>query len=364
MMDTDQKSKILIVDDSPSNIFFLEGFLKAEGYDVSTAKDGFECLDYLKTNKPDMILLDIMMPEMDGLEVLEKIVNNEETCNIPVVMVTARTDSEDLEKALSIGAIEYIKKPIDEIELLARVKSALKIKQQEDKLKEMLLAKEEFIRIISHDVRTPFAAITGLAKLLYSDPELTSKLNADQKESLKFIIDSSHFIVNYFNKMLSWSSLGSKELVLNKEKIKLSEIISNVLTIYKTDIEKKEIEFNADFNEDLELFVDITYFTQVMNNLINNAIKYTPRNGNIKVFTESRNNSLKIVISDSGTGLYNITPEELFKNTINKSAKGTEGEKGTGIGLHICKKILNSHGFEITFKINEIGGTDFIIIIN
>lgn len=362
-MDDSSGSLILIVDDEHANIFFLDGVLTSEGFKTITASSGKECLDIIQTNIPDIILLDIMMPEMDGLEALSKILENEKTKDIPVVMVTAKTESDDVEKALSLGAVEYIKKPIDEIELLARVRTALRIKKQGDRLKEMLQVKNEFIKTISHDVRTPFTAITGLAQFLYNDPQLKKKLNNDQLESLKLIIDSSEYTFNYFNKLLNWSNLGSAELILEKNNIKLSKIVDNSQNIFQTRLEEKNISFIKEVDSLIELYVDETYFSQVINNLLNNAIKFTPQGGTIRIAASPDNGSTNIHISDTGVGIKDITPEELFSKQVNMSTIGTEGEKGTGIGLNICKKIIDAHGHSITFKSIPDNGTEFIITV-
>lgn len=142
-------SKILVVDDEPANIFLLEGILTENGYKVSTAINGKDALKIISEIPQDTILLDIMMPEMTGIEVLEKIVSIKNIRDIPVIIVSAKTEVEDVKIALDKGAIDYIKKPIDEIDLLARVRVALRLKDREDKIKRLVKLKDEFIGILA-----------------------------------------------------------------------------------------------------------------------------------------------------------------------------------------------------------------------
>jgi signal transduction histidine kinase len=354
------KPVILIVDDEHSNQFLLEGLLNAHDYNTLTASSGEECLEILKTQLPDLILLDIMMPKMTGIEVLERIMKSEELKHIPVLMVSAKTSTDDVEESLGKGAIDYIKKPFDETELLARVRVGIRLKENENHLKDMVQQREEIVRIISHDLRSPFAAINGFAGILLNDENLTG----EQKQSLSFIIDSVQFSQDYFNKLLSWTKLEHNNIQLNKTRISVSKIINISGRILKKKATDKGIRLINDIDEHIILNVDDTYFQQVINNLLNNAIKFTKNNGTIRCYYSINNAGIEVVVSDSGIGMpENVTPDMLFKTDIVKSRRGTGGEKGTGLGLGICKKILDAHGFDITFRKNEQGGTDFIILI-
>ena len=354
-------SRILVVDDEPANVFFLKGILAGEGYKVITATDGLECLGILNNNHPDVILLDIMMPGITGIEVLEKIKGNELTANIPVIMVTAKTESSDVEEALDKGAIEYIKKPIDEVELLARLRTTLRIKKQEDTLRSMLQSKKDFIQIISQDLRTPLTSISGFAELLYYDKELVKNLNSYHKDFLKYIINTSHNIVDYFNKLLNWTNLEGKEIKLRLADVNLSKLINTSIVFYQTMINEKKIKIIKEVDEDIVVKADKTYFGQVINNLISNAVKFTPEKGEIKISFSQRRNVTTLNISDTGLGIIDTTPEVMFSRVINTPSTGTKGEKGTGLGLGICKKILDAHGFDITYITEPREGTSFII---
>jgi two-component system, sensor histidine kinase and response regulator len=352
--------KILIVDDEHANQFLLEGLLGANGYETITASDGDECLKILEKEKPDLILLDIMMPRMSGLEVLQKINHSEALRQIPVIMVSAKTGMSDIKKALEDGAIDYIRKPFDEVELLARVKVGIRLKLKEDHLREMITQREEFVRIISHDLRSPFTAIDGFAGMLLSDDNLTP----DQKDSLRQIIDSVGFSQEYFNKLLSWAKLEQKDVELNKRPIVLIHLITSALRFHEKKAMEKSVRLETDIDPSIQIIGDEVFFRQVIENLLSNSIKFTPGGGIVKCISIRDESHIRLIISDTGIGMPpELTPDELFSKRLISSRRGTNNEKGTGIGLTICKKIIDAHGYGITFHQNDKGGTDFIITI-
>ena len=361
----ENKKHVLVVDDEEANIFMLEGVLTNEGFKVTTATNGIECLEAVRSvSNIDIILLDIMMPEMPGIEVLKRLKNNRLYKDIPVIMVSALTDSESIKSALDCGAVEYIKKPVDEVELLARIDTVLKIKDQEDELKDNLSIKDDFIRMISHDLRRPFLTISGYSQILLGDKSLSKHLNNEQKTILKYINDSSYFIVDYFNKMLAWSNLGNRELMLDIEFINLKEIIDNITLMFHPKIKEKNIKFLSKVGN-IEIEADKTYFTHAISNIVSNAIKYTPEKGEIKLYVEEDedDNDTILIISDSGEGLKQ-EKQLLLSSKFVKSMPGTNDEKGTGTGLYTCRRILNAHGFKLDMQSEEGKGTNVKIYIH
>ena len=362
-MNSHKPSKVLAVDDEPGNLFLLEGLLSEEGFEVFTALNGKDAILLAKSELPDVILLDVMMPQMTGLDVLDVLLKDPLTCHIPVIMVTAKVEAEDVEEALTKGAVEYIKKPINEVEMLARLRTTLRLKTQEDDLRSLLKSKEDFIAMVSHDVRGPFTSISGFAELLLTDEKLAGSLNSDHKEFLSLIIDTSNFVYDYFNKLLHWANLGAREIHLEKEKVPLLKLVRVAEIVYKSRLEEKKIKLMVDIDEGFKITVDPTYFSQVINNLISNAIKYSHYDGAIVVSVTGDPKHAYFTVSDSGIGISGVTPEELFGKTFHKSTRGTRGEKGSGVGLRLCKMILDAHGFGFSFKSQQNAGTDFIVEI-
>ena len=353
--------KVLIVDDEAANRFLLEGLLNANGYEVLEAESGMQCMDILLLEKPDLILLDIMMPKMTGIEVLDELNKSEDLKKIPVLMVSAKTATSDIQEALDKGAVDYIKKPFDETELLARIKVGIRLKKNEDHLRELISQRNDFVKIISHDLRSPFSAINGLAELIIQDENLTD----DQKEALNSIIESVTYSNEYFNKLLSWTMLEFNDLELSITEINVANLVESIFRIVSKKTDEKNLTLINDIDKNLTIPADKTFFRQVVVNIISNAIKFTPSGGSVRCYNVKVGNTLEIIVSDDGMGIpEEINPELLFSGNLNKSQRGTKGEKGTGIGLTICKKILDAHKFSITFRRKENKGTDFVIQIN
>jgi two-component system sensor histidine kinase/response regulator len=352
------KPLILIVDDEHANQFLLDGLLTEHGYSTKMASNGVECIEILQKIQPDLILLDIMMPKMTGIEVLEKIMENDNWKKTPVIMVSAKIGGPDVGYALEKGAIDYIKKPFEELELLARVKVGIRLKQNEDHLRELVSQRDGFVRTISHDLRSPFTAIYGLVELLIDDENVTP----DQKESLGFILDSVAFSQNYFNKLLSWAQLENSEIALSLTEVSLKELFDMVFLLFRKKADSNKINLENAIDPSIIIKVDVTFFRQVIGNLVGNAVKFTQTGGCVKSMCFITDKGFDIVVSDNGIGMpEELSVETLFSKPIIKSRQGINGEKGTGIGLGICKKILDAHKFDISFRRKPEGGTEFII---
>jgi two-component system sensor histidine kinase/response regulator len=337
--------------------------LTANNFRVTTASNGKTALSIALNEQPDLILLDIMMPEMSGLAVLDILVKDKLTMDIPVLMVSAKSEAEDIEGALNMGAVDYIPKPFNDVELLARVRAALRLKKQKDKLKELMESKSNFIRVLAHDLRSPFSSIAGFAKVLLNDEDLVKKLTEEHKEFLHSIIDTSHYLFEYFNKLLDWSKIEVGKIELKKGSVKVSKLFDITQMVFQKNMEDKNIRLIREASDDIIVMADDTYLNQVINNLVSNAIKYSPEGGNIILKTYKDGNGIVVIeVSDNGAGIHNLTPEQLFNNPYHKTTLGTSNEKGSGLGLFICKMIIDAHGFDISFHSEPNKGTTFVIL--
>ncbi len=351
-------STILVVDDEPANIFFLEGLLDGEGYNSLSASNGAEALEMLANNLVDCVLLDVMMPNVDGIQVLKQMQTDQKLCDIPVIMVTAKTDEKDIEKALDAGAVDYIKKPINEIELLARMRTALHIKNREDTLKRLLKQNKQFVSIISHDLRAPFTSIIGFSQLLSDSKALPEK----EKEFASFILTDSMRQLDYLEKLLNMAQLESGKLKPKIETIPIDELISEAEKIFGAKMQDKEIAFRKEIQSGVSIVADRSLFGQVINNLISNATKFTQKGGEIVASASSSDEGIRITISDTGVGIKEKNLSKIFLEYEKFYTLDSEGEKGTGLGLSIAKKILDAHGFSISVSSKIGSGTQFTII--
>jgi len=235
-----------------------------------------------------------------------------------------------------------------------------KLEKTEKKLKKLLEYKDKFVSIVSHDLRSPVAAVLGIADMLVNDKKELSKLDEFYIEMIHSIKDEMLRLLDYNDKLYHWSNLELGNFEVIKDKASLKKIISTAHRTAKKRLDAKNISFSTNLEDDIEIEVDLTLFLQVLNNLLANAIKFTPENGSVAiVVTDSP--SLQITVVDSGVGMPKKLSENIFSGFARNSSMGTDGEKGTGLGLGIVKKIIDGHGFTITVESETGKGSQFII---
>lgn len=238
-----------------------------------------------------------------------------------------------------------------------------KLEKTEKQLKTLLNYKDKFVSIVSHDLRSPVAAVLGISEMLINDKKELAKLNKIYRDLIYNIKDELVRLLDYNDKLYHWSNLelGNFEIVLKK--VNLKDIINNAQRTSQLQLDQKEIEFSTNLTKDIFIKVDLTLFLQVLNNLISNAIKFTPKKGKININVFKQKDKIEIIVSDLGVGIPKDIAENIFNDSSRHSTMGTSGEKGTGLGLGIVKKILDAHNFGIRIE-SEVGkGSDFIISI-
>jgi two-component system, sensor histidine kinase and response regulator len=372
--------KILVVDDNAKNIQVLANSLSEKNYDIEYALSGSDALNLIASENFDLILLDIMMPEMDGFEVCKRIKKDANNNEIPIIFLTAKTDIDSIEKAFKYGGLDYISKPFNSQELLARVKTHLELKVSKDKLKEVnkwleekvaektaklitankkLLeldnAKSQFIQIISHEIRTPLNGILGGISLI-KDSGLTD-------ESMRFInlLDkSASRLENFSYKALDISQFnlyGKK--VISPVKTSIKTITSKVITNLESLRESKEVNISQNINTENEgMKVDPDYFYKCLYNIIHNAIIFSPDKGSVSVDVKTLDNKLLIEIKDEGIGFDN----ELVIKNLNPFDSKNHIDKNPGLSLYLSNQIIKAHGGSIENGNNKKNGA-FVKII-
>ncbi len=237
-----------------------------------------------------------------------------------------------------------------------------KLEKTESKLKTLLDYKDKFVSIVSHDLRSPVAAVLGIAELLVNDKNELTKLDDFYQEMIFNIREEMIRLLDYNDKLYHWSNLELGNFKVVKEKASLLKIIEITHRTASNKLEEKGIKFSTNLKTDITIEVDLSLFQQVLNNLVSNAIKFTPKNGNIFVRVKE-DDDIRICVVDSGIGIPKDISKSIFSGFSRKSTMGTGGEKGTGLGLGIVKKIIDAHGFTINVE-SEIGaGSKFIITI-
>ncbi|MFP4299128.1 MAG: response regulator [Spirulinaceae cyanobacterium] len=345
---------ILVVDDEPHGFDVIEALLFREGYNLHYASNGFAALEYLETTRPDVILLDVMMPEMDGLEVCQRLKSNKAWQHIPVVMVTALSSKEDLGRCLDAGADDFISKPITGIELRARVRSMLRIKQQYDALTAALQLREDLSHSVVHDLRNPITSITLAVEILNS-----TGLNPKQSRKVEQIGRSVQQLRSMTDQLLVLAKADAGKMLLNRQPLPLEDLITDAIANFDAIAQAKKIHLKYARSQSPTLALDRDLMGRTLENLLANAIKFSPAESEIAIALHPQDSVTAIVITDQGKG---ITPE-LQQAIFERYEVGQimPGIQQTGLGLAFCKLIVEAHDGKIWVENNHPQGAIFTI---
>lgn len=235
------------------------------------------------------------------------------------------------------------------------------LEQQKDQLQELNSTKDKFFSIIAHDLRSPFQSLLGLSEMLLG--EINQDTNTQEKSYAKAIYDSSHNIFALVENLLTWSRLQTNKMTLVPEQIFVSTIIENIISLLQPNLVQKNITVETEFKTVKRGYADRNMVDMVIRNLVSNAIKFTPENGKIHISLSDNMNDLQIEIRDNGIGISNDDQEKLFRLDSNYSTNGTNGEKGTGLGLIICKEFIERNNGTIWIKSHPGEGSSFFVTI-
>jgi signal transduction histidine kinase len=361
-----KQSLVLIVDDNPQNLKVLGNTLRENNISPIIVKNGADALRLLNKKNPDLILLDIMMPEMDGFEVCQRLKQNSATKDIPVIFLTAKTEIEHIIKGFEIGAVDYITKPFNSRELIARVNTHLELKAardtillQKEELKKANAAKDKFFSIISHDLGNLFNVLIGFGSILIKK---NSRLTLDQKgEFIQTMLESSKQGHNLLTNLLAWSKSQTKGITSNPTLLKLQPVINDNIELFNSQVSSKNIMLSSSVAEDIIVFADKDMLNTVIRNLLSNAIKFTSETGKIEISSKQQENAVEISISDTGIGISPQDIDKIFRIDINHNTIGTAEEKGSGLGLILCKEFVERIGGNIWIESEEGKGSTVYI---
>ena len=355
-------ANILIVDDIADNLKVLGDVLRSEGYKVRPVPSGKLALQVAEKEKPDLILLDIMMPEMNGFEVCQRLKADANLADVPVIFISALNDTEDIVKAFSSGGADYITKPFMAEEVKARVATHLKIYLQNKELQKLNANKDRFITILAHDLRSPFVGILNFSELLASN---VRKYDIDKIESyLKLIHKSSQHFYLLLEELLLWARAQTGNVPFNPQKIQLKILSEEIIDVLSLSAENKNITISENLSRSVEVFADREMVKTVIRNLVSNAIKFTPEDGSITIAAQRTQSMVTISVSDTGVGISEKNIKKLFDVTEIYSTRGTNDETGTGFGLLLCKEFIEKQGGKIWVESQEGIGTTFFFTLH
>ncbi|MDH5680800.1 MAG: hybrid sensor histidine kinase/response regulator [Spirochaetota bacterium] len=341
MTGKETKKKVLIVDDTPQNIQVLGQILDEAGYQIIVAQNGVQALNTVAKVLPELILLDVMMPEMDGYEACKRLKEDPRTADIPIIFLTAKVETDSILKGFDLGAADYVTKPFNPSELLKRVKTHLDLKESKDKLEISNHNYRELIHILCHDLSNPISFMHGVMELGSVEPDLFNKFNKQMWSA----INSSLDIINLVRKMRALEE-GKTELELSSVPIKSSVELS--LEILGSKLKEKQIAIEIHIDDSLTALVEkISFVNSVLSNLLTNAIKFSNNGSTIILSASKENDRVKVTIKDQGIGMSKSILDNLFNLNIPTSRPGTGGEDGTGFGMPLVQKFIEAFGGEI-----------------
>ncbi len=348
-------ASLLIVDDEPNNFDVIEALLEGENYKLYYAANASRALQWLEKNPVDVILLDVMMPEIDGITFCTYLKSNPDYQYIPVIMVTALTGKEDLARCLEGGADDFISKPLNWIELRSRLHSMIRIKQQYDHLQLLLQRREDMAEIIVHDLQNPVTSIVLSCEMLKF-----TELDARQSNKVEQISVAGKRLEEQIQTLLTMAKLETGRLALNPTSTALKPFIEKLVQDFSAIAAAKSITITPKFAAENDLAaVDSHLFSRIINNLLSNALKYSPRGKEIQVQLLDTPEQVILKVIDQGKGVSDSFKEKIFKK-YETGVNHTDVSQ-TGLGLAFCQMAIAAHGGKIYVEDNDPQGSIFTV---
>ncbi len=352
-------TKILIVDDIVENIKLLEDVLAPFKFEFTSYTNPARVLETIDDTRYDLILLDVIMPGMDGFQLANEIRTSEANAQTPIIFISASSEKQDKIEGFNFGSLAYIEKPIDPQTVIAQIYGILKVRKLNNQL---LLEKENFIAMLTHDLKTPIRAQIQALDLLLKD--YFGELNPRQREIVNEIMASNKYMQNMAENVLTNYKTENGKLKIQKTKNDIKATIENTVENLKFIISQKNQSIKVSYKDikDTTAYYDDIEIKRVLSNLIVNASEYSFDNSVINIAVEKLDDNFKITVSDTGLGIQPSNIDTLFKKYSTNSKDYRK--VGTGLGLYICRAIVNAHGGTIEAARPKDGGMSFSFTIS
>ncbi|HEY1172171.1 MAG TPA: hybrid sensor histidine kinase/response regulator [Verrucomicrobiae bacterium] len=352
-------ARVLVVDDQPVNIQVVGNILGKLGYEIVPAADGTTALKRMALRTPDLILLDVIMPDMSGFEVCRQIRENPAWKDIPVIFVSAADDKELVIRAFNEGGVDYVTKPFNHAELLSRVKTHLTLKAARDRLYQLAEDKDELLGILAHDLKNHLSGMQLSAQLL------KDRMGAVENPKTMRLVDnmcqSTGQLLVFVKEFLANASVDHG-LQLQKNRVSMAEAVNGIVLEHQEASARKNLQVLATLpQQDTHVYADSTALNQVLDNLLSNAVKFSQPDKEIKITVRVEGEHVVCVVQDEGPG---FTPEDkkrMFRRYGRLSARPTGGEPSTGLGLSIVKKLMQEMGGEVICESEPGAGATFTL---
>ncbi|HXJ61711.1 MAG TPA: hybrid sensor histidine kinase/response regulator [Verrucomicrobiae bacterium] len=350
---------ILVVDDQLSNIQIVGSVLGKLGHEIIPACDGPSALKRLALRPPDLILLDLLMPGMDGYEVCRHLRENPTWRDIPVIFLSAADDKDFIVRALEAGGVDYLIKPFNHAELVSRVRTQLALKSARDRLRRLAEDKDELLGILAHDLKGHLGGMHVSAQLLCES--VGEKVDGRSRQLADNILHSSGQLLGFVKEFLA-NAAADHSAVLKPARLNLGEIASAAARQYQESARRKQIEIRTDLQvEHPVVLADSTALNQVLDNLISNALKFSPPGKCIQLSLRTEPTHVECTIQDQGPGFTAEDQKRMFRRYGRLSARPTSGEPSTGLGLSIVRKLVEAMNGEVRCESRPGAGAAFTV---
>ena len=357
--------KLLVVDDVQTNVLLLKALLSKDGYGILVANNGQEALEVIRNENPDLILLDVMMPGMDGFEVAERLKSEEFRCEIPIIFLTALDDTQSIVNGFKLGAGDFISKPFRKEELMVRIKHQLSlvaarriIEEKNEELRKTIAGRDKMYSVIAHDLRSPMASMKMLLNTIMMSVE-KDKIDPDIFDMLEMSNKTSEEVFSLLDNLLKWTKSQLGKLTVISQKLDISGLADGVVEVMNSVAEVKHIKLIRTDHESFFVYVDIEMIKSVLRNLISNAVKFSNPDSDIKVGIKAEDGKVIVSVTDSGKGIKKEDQHKLLKDSTHFTTYGTNSEEGSGLGLLLCRDFARKNGGELWFESEENLGSVF-----
>jgi two-component system, sensor histidine kinase and response regulator len=367
MDDLKSKYTILIVDDVPTNVILVQAILKKEGYNLLTTDSGPKALRIADEKVPNLILLDIMMPGMDGYEVLQRLKNNPRTNEIPVIIMSALSDMQSIVKGYQLGAVEYVTKPFQREELLKRVGHRYElysITHIKKELEETIVSRDTLYSVIAHDLRSPLGSLKMMNNAVLMMVDKT-KVSTEVFEMLQMMNKTSEELFQLLDNLLKWVRNRLNKQKIFKQEGDINAIIRSTVDLFVPVAAQKHITIKTEgIDHSLTALFDVDMIQTIVRNIMSNAVKFSFENGTISVSTKTEGDNVIVSIKDAGKGIKQEDQDKILNSKVQFTTYGTNNEKGSGLGLMLCQDFVEMHNGKLWFESEEGKGTTFYFSLN
>ena len=355
--------KLLVVDDVQTNVLLLKALLSKEGYGILVANNGQEALEVIRNENPDLILLDVMMPKIDGFEICRQI--RENYTFPPIIFLTALDDTQSIVNGFKLGAGDFISKPFRKEELMVRIKHQLSlvaarriIEEKNEELRKTIAGRDKMYSVIAHDLRSPMASMKMLLNTIMMSVE-KDKIDPDIFDMLEMSNKTSEEVFSLLDNLLKWTKSQLGKLTVIPQKLDISGLADGVVEVTNSVAEVKHIKLIRTDHESFFVYVDIEMIKSILRNLISNAVKFSNPDSEIKVGIKAEDGKVIVSVTDSGKGIKKEDQHKLLKDSTHFTTYGTNSEEGSGLGLLLCRDFARKNGGELWFESEENLGSVF-----